>query len=79
MPWLLPTNLIGGPARSTVPTSLLNSGLIPSFIKQAVGHLAEVIGRQHLLVVGDGLVPDVDVGEQGDEVRQEQQSPGPRK
>ena len=72
-PGVLPTNWIGGPARSVGPTSLLNSGRIPSFMQHAVGHLADVVGGQHLLVIGDGLVPDVDVGQQGDEISQEQE------
>ena len=67
------TGSAGRPGRPC-PTSLLNSGLHPQLHHQAVGHLAEVVGRQDLLVVGDGLVRDVDVGEQGDEVRQEQQA-----
>ena len=36
IPALLPTNVIGGPARSTVPTSLLNSGLIPSLSSRSL-------------------------------------------
>ncbi len=41
--------------------------------QQVVGHLAEVVGRQHLLVVGHRLVADIDVGQDRDEVRQEQE------
>ena len=47
--------------------------LHPQLEQQVVGHLAEVVGRQHLLVVGDRLVADVDVGQHRDEVRQEQE------
>ncbi len=34
VPEVLPTNVIGGPVRSTVVTSLLNIGLMPSFSKR---------------------------------------------
>ena len=72
-PWLLPTNVIGGPARSTVPTSRLKSGFIPSLNIRSLASFAEMVGCQHFLVVGDRLVSDVDISQHGDEIRQEQE------
>ena len=47
--------------------------LHPQLEQEVVGHLAEMVGSQHLLVVGHRLVADVDVSQQGNEIRQEQE------
>ena len=78
VPGVLPMNVIGGPARSTGPTSRLKRGFMPSFIISLVDDFAQVVGRQHLGVVGHGLVPHVDVREQRHEVRQQEQDEAER-
>ena len=62
-PWLLPTKMIGGPVLSTPSSPLLKTPRIPILVHQAVGDLAEVIGREHLVLVGHGLIADVDISE----------------
>ena len=52
---------------------LVEDAVHPHLVHQAVGDLAEVVRREDLVVVGDRLVPDVDISEQRDEVRQEEQ------
>ncbi len=46
----------------------------PQFVEHVVGNFAEVIRREHLLVVGHGLVAGVDVGEERHEIGQQQQA-----
>ena len=46
----------------------------PHPVHEVIGDLAEVVGREDLGLVGDRLVPDVDVVEQGDEVREQEQA-----
>ena len=42
-------------------------------VQEVVGHLAEMVRRQHLLVVGHRLVAGIDICQQRDEIRQQQE------
>ena len=52
---------------------LVEQRLHSQLVQDVVGNFAEVVGRQHFLVVGHRLIAGVDVGEQRHEIRQQQE------
>ena len=70
--------MIGGPARSTVADVPVEHRPHAQLQQEVVGHLAQVIRREHLLVVGHRLVADIRIDQDRHEVRQQEQGQAQR-